>query len=166
MCSSFHIRAPKSQLAVEQPLRGRHWNPPKKIPLIQGQKRSHNKTIEGAQLKLNQILYPQCGWLTNWRTIIPRKFSQCCEGSRPHIMLPSPGIWPRDWESPGNLTLQASENWLQSFHGTGGNRDSWRTQTKSYVYQDPGERRSDPTGDAARTTCEYLRVSCRGVGWQ
>ena len=75
-------------------------------------------------------------------------------------------IWPRDRELPGNLTLKASGNWLQSFHGTGGNRDSWRTQTKSYVHQDPGERSSDPTGDGARTTCEYLRVSCRGVGWQ
>ena len=32
----------------------------------------------------------------------------CCEGSRPHIRLPSLEIWPRDWESPGNLTLKAS----------------------------------------------------------
>ena len=31
-----------------------------------------------------------------------------CECSKRHIRLPSLGIKPRDWESPGNLTLQAS----------------------------------------------------------
>ena len=30
MRSSPFARTPKSQLAVEQPLRGEHWNPPKK----------------------------------------------------------------------------------------------------------------------------------------
>ena len=30
VCPSPPARAPKSQLAVEQPLRGEHWNPPKK----------------------------------------------------------------------------------------------------------------------------------------
>jgi len=48
------------------------------------------------------------GQLTNWRTIIPKKFLHCCEGSRPHIRLPSLEIWPSDWEFPGNLTFKAS----------------------------------------------------------
>ena len=30
MCSSYPARAPKSQLAIEQPSTGRHWNKPKK----------------------------------------------------------------------------------------------------------------------------------------
>ena len=30
MCSFYPARAPKSQLAVEQPSTGRHWNPQKK----------------------------------------------------------------------------------------------------------------------------------------
>jgi len=33
MCSSPPLRAPKLQLAVEQPSTGRHWNPPSKDTL-------------------------------------------------------------------------------------------------------------------------------------
>ena len=101
MCSSFPVRAPKSQPAVEQQLKGRHWNPPKKISPIQEQRRSHNKTIGGAQLQLNQILYPLCGWLTNWKTTIPKKFSQCCEGSRPHISSPAQESGRGTWNCQG-----------------------------------------------------------------
>ena len=35
--------------------------------------------------------------------------------------------------------------------------DSWRTQTKPCVHQDPGERSSDPTRDWPRLACEYPR---------
>ena len=48
------------------------------------------------------------GQLTNWRTIIPKKFLHCYEGSRPYIGLRSLQIQPLDWESPRNLTLKAS----------------------------------------------------------
>ena len=41
-------RAPKSLLAVEPPTGG-HWNPPKKILHIQGQRRSHNEIVGGSQ---------------------------------------------------------------------------------------------------------------------
>ena len=54
---------------------------------------------------------------TNWKTIIPEKFSHCCEGSEPHVVLAS---LQRNWESPGNLTLRISGSWLQDFHRTGG----------------------------------------------
>ena len=44
--SSVPVRTPKSQLAAEQPSTGECWIPgyQKKIPHIQGQRRSHNKT--------------------------------------------------------------------------------------------------------------------------
>ena len=48
VCTS--ARVPKLQLAVEQPPTGRQWNPPKKISRIQGQRRSHNEMVGGAQL--------------------------------------------------------------------------------------------------------------------
>ena len=89
-----------------------------------------------------------------WRFLAPHQASQL-------------GVQQRDWESPGNLTLKASRIWLQDFHGTGGNRlHSWRTQTRSCMHQDPGERSSDPTEDWTRPKCWCWRVSCGGVGQQ
>ena len=43
-----------------------------------------------------------------WENDNTKKFSHYCEGSEPHIRLPSLGIQQRDWESPGNLDLRAS----------------------------------------------------------
>ena len=78
-----------------------------------------------------------------------------------------PGVQQRDWESPGNLTLKVSRIWLQDFHRTGGNRlHSWRTQTRSCMHQDPGERSSDLTEDWTRPKCWCWRVSYGGVGQQ
>ena len=65
-----------------------------------------------------------------------------------------------DWETPGNLTLEASGIWLQNFHKTG-ETDSWRAQIKPCVHREPGERSSVPTRDWARLACEL----CRGL-WQ
>ena len=49
------------------------------------------------------------GWVTQTREqLILKKFSHCCKGSEPQIRLPSLGIQQRDWQSPGNLTLQTS----------------------------------------------------------
>ena len=124
---------------------------------------THTNNRRGT-IMINQILYPLGGRLTNWRTITPKKFSQFCEGSRLHISLRSLGIQPRNWESPGNLTLKVRGIWLQDFLRTGGNRHSWRAQSKSCAHQDPGERNSDPTGYRIRPASECLRVSCRGVG--
>ena len=63
----------------------------------------------------NQILCPLGGWPTKMRTIIPKTFSQCCEGSEPHVGFPA-------WGPPGTLTLKPSGIWLQYFHRTRGNR--------------------------------------------
>ena len=45
VCSSSPVRTPKLKLAAEQSSRGECWNPPKKIPHDQGQRRSHNKMV-------------------------------------------------------------------------------------------------------------------------
>ena len=37
----------------------------------------------------------------------------------PTADFPTWGIWWRDWDSPGNLTLEASGIWLQNFYRTG-----------------------------------------------
>ena len=78
---------------------------------------------------LNPVCTPGSSQFTYWRTVIPKKFSHYCGCSRPHIRFPNLGIQQRDWKSPGNLTLEVSGIWLQSFHRTWGNRDSWRAQT-------------------------------------
>ena len=97
---------------------------------------------------------------TNWRTIIPKKFLHCCKSSRVHNRFPNLGIWQRESEPPGNLTLKASGIWLQNSPRTG-ETDSWRAQ--HCAHQDPGERNSDPRG-WARLACECLGVSSWGVG--
>ena len=47
-------------------------------------------------------------WQIKWITIIPKKSSYCCEGSKPCVRLPSLGIQQKGWESPGTLTLKTS----------------------------------------------------------
>ena len=59
--------------------------------------------------------------------------------SRTHNRSPNLGIWQRDRESPGNLTLEASGIWLQNFHRTG-ETDSWKAQT---TLSAPGPRRKE-----------------------
>ena len=100
---------------------------------------------------------------TSWRTIILKKFLHYCKSSRTHNRFPNLGIWQKDWEPLGDLTLEASGIWLQNFHRTG-ETDSWRAQTKLCVHQDPGERSSDLTRDWARLVCACQGVSDRGVG--
>ena len=100
MHSSSPARAPKLQLAVEQPLTGECCKPPKRIPHVQKQ-RSHSKMVVGVQTQQNQIPYPPGGWPTDWRTIIPKKFSHYCKHSRLHIRLHNLGVRQRDREFPG-----------------------------------------------------------------
>ena len=40
--------------------------------------------------------------------MIPKKFLQCCEASRPFIRLPNLEIQQKDWESLGHLTFKDS----------------------------------------------------------
>ena len=132
MCSSSPARTPKLKLAVEQLLTKGCWNPPpkkKKIPHVQGQTRSHNKTVGGVQPQSNQITHLPGGRLTNWRTIKTNNFSHCYEGSRPYTRFPSLRILQRDWESPGNPRPVGFD--YRTSTGQGKQRlYSWRAQTK------------------------------------
>ena len=78
------------------------------------------------------------------------------EVSRHHIRLPNLGVQQRDRESD----FEDSGIWLQNSQRTGRNRDSWRVQTISCVYQDPRERSCDPTRDWVIPAYKHLRVSC------
>ena len=97
--------------------------------------------LEGAACEPD--LEPPSRQPTSWRTILPKKFSHCYGSSRAHNRFPDLGIWQRNWDPSGTLTLEASGIWLQNFHRTG-ETDSWRAQTKLCAHQDPGERSSDP----------------------
>jgi len=57
------MRAPKLQLAVEQPLIGGHWNPPKKDnPHPNTRKKPHEMVGSAVTIKSNPI---SAGWLTH-----------------------------------------------------------------------------------------------------
>ena len=92
---------------------------------------------------------------TNWRTIIPKKFSHCCKNSRAHNRFPNLGIWQRYQEPQGNLTLKPSGIWLQNFHRTG------KTETlegKNKALCAPGPRRKKQWS-LKRLSKTYLWVS-------
>ena len=55
----------------------------------------------------------------DWRTIIPKKFLNCCKSSRTHNRFHNVGIQYRDWQPLGNLTLKIREIWWQNFQRTG-----------------------------------------------
>ena len=87
MCSSFHIRAPKSQLAVEQPSTEGHWNPPKKD--TPGPKRKKKRDGRRGTITTKSNPTP-AGWVTHkLENSNTKKSSHCCEGSEPHITLPT-----------------------------------------------------------------------------
>ena len=64
---------------------------------------------------------------------------------------------PREFDFGGqwDLITDHIEDW---------ETNSWRAQTKPCVYQDQGERSSDPKRDLPRLACEHPGVSSRGVG--
>ena len=96
-------RAPKSQLAIEQSSTGECWNPPEKdTPHPKTKKKLQWDSRRSAIMK-NQIPYLLGGWPTNWRTIIPKNFSHCCEGSDSH-----------GWEGPNKGSGNPQGIWLWS----------------------------------------------------
>ena len=140
----------------------------KKIPYIQIQRRSCNKMVGRAQLWIKSNPIP-AGWATHklknnntkevltlfWRFWAPH------QASHPGDLVMGLGI-PResDFEAQWDLITGLPQAWgKQRLH-------SWRAQTKPCAHQDLEERKSDPTRDWARPTCECLKVSCRDTGWQ
>ena len=78
-------------------------------------------------LWLQQTLEAQCVSSTiklpsrqhkNWRTIIPNKFSHCCESSRAHNRFPNLGMGMGQ-RNPKELDFETSGIWLKNFHRTG-----------------------------------------------
>ena len=58
MCSSATARTPELQLAAEQLSTEECWIPPKKIPHVQGQRRSPSKTVGGVKSHLESNPIP------------------------------------------------------------------------------------------------------------
>ena len=58
MCSSSPTRTLKLQLIAEQPLTGECWIQPKKIPQVQGQRRSPSKKVGGVKSHLESNPIP------------------------------------------------------------------------------------------------------------
>ena len=107
---------------------------------------------------------------TDWRTIIPKKFSHCCKSYRAHNRLPNLGIRRRDWEPPGNLTLEASEIWLQSFHRAG--KQTLKGTNKTLCPPEPRRKEQGPHRRLSQTCLWMSRslqwkrgstVACHGV---
>ena len=81
----------------------------KKIPHVKGQGRSHKEMLGGAQSRWSQIPYLPDGQHTNWRVIMPEKFSHFYEALGPTSDFPTwgsdkgirnpQGIWL--WRSVG-----------------------------------------------------------------
>ena len=84
-------------------------------------------SVLSEEVAVGPTIEPLSRWHTNWRIVIPKKFSHCSKSSRAQNRFPNLRIQQQDWEPPANLTVKASGIWLQNFHRTG-ETDSWRTQ--------------------------------------
>ena len=71
-------------------------------------------------------------------------------------------IWNKpSWKRSPLTPLQSHRNLHRA-----GETDSWRPQMEPCVYQDPGERSSDPSRDWPRLACECPGVCRRGMSWK
>ena len=64
MCSPPPLRAPKLQLAVEQPSMGRHWNPPSKDTLCPKTKKKLQQDGRRVTIMIKPNFIP-AGWVTH-----------------------------------------------------------------------------------------------------
>ena len=77
--SSSPVRTPKVQLAAEQTLTGECWIPPKRIPHLQGQRRSPNKSVGGANPMLTRDAWrAQTKLCAHQGPEAPQKVSKTC----------------------------------------------------------------------------------------
>ena len=155
MCSSPPVRAPKLQLAVEQPLTGGHWNPPKND--TPHPKTKQQPQLEGRRGAITMKLYPTpTGWVTHrlenhkikevltllWRFWTTRQASQPGDATK-GLEIPKVSDLASQWY----LIIGLPEDWGKQI------LQCWRTQTKFCLHQDPMERSSDPTGDWTKAAC-------------
>ena len=121
--------------------------------------------VDLAVVTISHIIELQSRWPQKLQNNYTKEILTLLKSSRTPHRLPNLAIWQRDWEPPGNLSLEASGIWLKNLNRTG-ETDSWRAQTKPCAHQEPGERSSVPTRDWARLTSECPGVSGRGVSQQ
>ena len=137
----------------------------KKIPHVQGQRRSLSKTVRGAKSHLESNPIPA---RDAWRaqTSPPKVLIGCAPGPRdPTETEPELGLsvscrgTGQQWPATGAGALGTADLSMalalleevaiytpqnhQNLHRTG-ETDSWRAQTKPCAHQDPGGRSSDP----------------------
>ena len=114
MCSSSP-KAPKSQLAAEQPSTEGHWNPPKNdSPHPQTEEKPHQDRERGGRRGTITIKSIPClpnGWPPNWRTVITKKFSRSCKDLEPYVRLPSLRIQQRNVHYKLALAKAFSSEW-------------------------------------------------------
>ena len=74
--------------------------------------------------------------------------SHCCEGSEPHVRVPSLGR-NKGLEIPRESGLERQQDLIIGLPGDCGKQrlQSWRAQTKLCTHQDLEKRYSDPTRD-------------------
>ena len=120
--------------------------------------------VDLAVVTISPTIELQSRWPYKLQNSYTKEILTLLKSSKTSHTVPNLGIWQKDWEPPGNLTLEASGIWLKNLNRTG-ETDSWRAQTKPCAHQEPGERNSVPTRDWARLTCECPGVS-RGVSQQ
>ena len=118
MCASPPARAPKSQLAVEQPSIDNAGTHQKRYPMSKDKKEAKERWEERHNHHKIKSHTRQIGDPQNWRTIIPKKFYNCCEGSELHVRLPRLGDFikglgiPREYdlESQWDLIIGVPQN--------------------------------------------------------
>ena len=99
--------------------------PTKKDILHPKTKNKPQQDNSGGAIAIKSNPIPMGGQPTNWKTIIPQKFSHWSERSEPHVRFPSClGVWQREESLPENLALKTSRIWSQDFQRYGENRNS------------------------------------------
>ena len=114
----------------------------------------------------SQLPYWPDGWPTNWSKIIPKKFSHIVKVLNPMSVFPAwgsnkvtgnpQGIWP--WKLAG-LDYRTST-------GLGEKTPVLQGTNKILCAPRPWGKEHWPHRRLNKTTCQCLRVSYRGVGWQ
>ena len=162
---SSPVRAPKPQVAAEQPPTGGRRTLQKKRPTSKD--REAAPTRRQQRHRHGAVTARACRGATHkLGAATPMQPSHSYAGSELHVRLPSLGVRQRHWESPGNLTLMASGTWLQDFHRTGETDSSPGEHREHRTHHAPKERSSDPPGGWSRPTCWCWRVSCDSLDRQ
>ena len=165
-CSSPSLRAPKSQLAVEQPSIRGCWTYWKKTPHVQRKKKPQQDSRRGTVIIKSNPIPPR--WVThrlennNTKEVLPLfwRFRTPGQGSQPGDLIKRTGN-PQGSDLKGQWDLITRLPW-----DWGKQRlQCWRAQREPCKHQDSEERSSESTGNWTKTACQCWKVYCGGVGW-